>query len=304
MSPTTRGVLEMGSAMSLLGSIGYFVLLSGLAPLDVVFWRCGFGLLTLALICTALGLWRRPSGREFGLAVLGGVAIVLNWVLLFGAYGRASVAVATAVYNLQPFLLMGLGVVFFGERLSAARLAWVGLAFAGVLLIVQARPSAGYVGGNFGLGVAMALAAAALWAVAAVVAKRLSGMAAPLIALIQVSVGLLMLAPFADFGHLPDTAMGWMPLVVLGAVHTGVMYALMYAGVQRLPTALQGGLSFLYPVVAIAVDRLALGHALAPLQWLGAGAILLGAAGLVRASRPAPSGWTGQRRSRGQPSCP
>lgn len=288
MSPTTRGVLEMGSAMSLLGSIGYFVLLSGLAPLDVVFWRCGFGLLTLALICTALGLWRRPSVQELGLAVLGGVAIVLNWVLLFGAYNRASVAVATAVYNLQPFLLMGLGVVFFGERLSAARLAWVALAFAGVLLIVQARPSAGYVGGSFTLGVLMALAAAALWAVAAVVAKRLSGMPAPLIALIQVGVGVLMLAPFARFEALPQTALGWMPLVVLGVVHTGLMYALMYAGVQRLPTALQGGLSFLYPVVAIGVDRLALGHALAPLQWLGAAAILLGAGGLVRASRRGP----------------
>ncbi|RZL05989.1 MAG: EamA family transporter, partial [Rubrivivax sp.] len=227
MSPITRGALEMGSAMSLLGSIGYFVLLSGLAPLDAVFWRCGFGLLTLALICTVLGLWRRPSARELGLTVLGGVAIVLNWVLLFGAYGRASVAVATAVYNLQPFLLMGLGVVFFGERLSLARLAWVALAFAGMVLIVQARPSAGYVGGNFGLGVAMALGAAALWAVAAVVAKRLSGMPAPLIALIQVAVGLLMLAPFADFGQLPQTALGWMPLVVLGVVHTGLMYALM-----------------------------------------------------------------------------
>ncbi|MBW8846827.1 MAG: DMT family transporter [Burkholderiales bacterium] len=284
VSPTTRGVLEMGSAMSLLGSIGYFVLLSGLAPLDVVFWRCGFGLLTLALICTVLAPWRRPSARELGLAVLGGVAIVLNWVLLFGAYGRASVAVATAIYNLQPFLLMGLGAVFFGERLSAARLAWMGLAFVGMLLIVQARPSAGYVGGNFALGVAMALGAAALWAVAAVVAKRLNGMPAPQIALIQVGVGVLMLAPFADFGQLPQTAMGWMPLVVLGAVHTGLMYALMYAGVQRLPTALQGGLSFLYPVVAIGVDRLALGHALAPLQWLGAAVILLGAAGLFRAS--------------------
>ena len=79
-----------------------------------------------------------------------------------------------------------------------------------------------------------------------------------------------------------------MPLVVLGVVHTGLMYALMYAGVQRLPTALQGGLSFLYPVVAIGVDRLALGHALAPLQWLGAAAILLGAGGLVRASRRGP----------------
>jgi len=304
VSPTTRGVLEMGSAMSLLGSIGYFVLLSGLAPLDVVFWRCGFGLLTLALICTALGLWRRPSARELGLAVLGGVAIVLNWVLLFVAYNRASVAVATAVYNLQPFLLMGLGVVFFGERLSAARLAWVALAFAGVLLIVQARPSAGYVGGSFTLGVLMALAAAALWAVAAVVAKRLSGMPAPLIALVQVGVGVLMLAPFARFDELPQTALGWMPLVVLGVVHTGLMYALMYAGVQRLPTALQGGLSFLYPVVAILVDWLALGHELAPLQWLGAAAILLGAAGLFKASRPAPSGWPARRRSPARPSCP
>ncbi len=300
MSPTTRGALEMGSAMSLLGSIGYFVLLSGLAPLDVVFWRCGFGLLTLALICTVLGLWRRPSARELGLAVLGGVAIVLNWVLLFGAYGRASVAVATAVYNLQPFLLMGLGVVFFGERLSLARLAWVALAFVGMVLIVQARPSAGYVGGNFGLGVAMALGAAALWAVAAVVAKRLSGMSAPLIALIQVAVGLLMLAPFADFGHLPQTALGWMPLVVLGVVHTGLMYALMYAGVQRLPTALQGGLSFLYPVVAILVDWLALGHELAPLQWLGAAAILLGAAGLfVGPVSPAAMGRVVARRAAG-----
>lgn len=304
MSPITRGVLEMGGAMSLLGSIGYFVLLSGLAPLDVVFWRCGFGLLTLALICSALGLWRRPTWREFGLAVLGGVAIVLNWVLLFGAYGRASVAVATAVYNLQPFMLMGLGAVVFGERLGAARLAWVGVAFAGVLLIVQARPSAGYVGGSFALGVAMALAAAALWAVAAIVAKQLRGMAPPLIALIQVGVGVVMLAPLADFAHLPQTAQGWMPLVVLGAVHTGLMYALMYAGVQRLPTALQGGLSFLYPVVAIAVDRLALGHALAPLQWLGATAILIGAGGLLRASRPAPSGWPARRQSPGRPSCP
>jgi drug/metabolite transporter (DMT)-like permease len=162
------------------------------------------------------------------------------------------------------------------------------LAFGGVVLIAQSKPSAGYVSGNFGLGLAMALAAAALWAVAALITKRLAGVPAPLIALIQVLVGVLMLGPFIGGAAVPTSSMGWLPLVVLGVVHTGLMYALMYAGVQRLPTPLQGALSFLYPVVAIGVDWLALGHALAPAQWVGAAAILLAAAGMLRASRQAP----------------
>jgi drug/metabolite transporter (DMT)-like permease len=238
------------------------------------------------LICLALGLLRRDviTVRQAGLAALGGVAIVLNWLLLFAAYPRASISIATAVYNTQPFMLVGFGVVFFAETLTAAKLAWLGLAFAGMLGIVQAKGLGGS-GSDYLAGIALALGAAFFYALAAIVAKRLKGVPPHLIALIQVLVGVAMLAPLAHFSTLPHDAGTWGILGTLGVVHTGLMYVLLYGAIQKLPTSLTGALSFIYPVVAVAVDLVAFGHRLEPLQLAGAAAILVAAAGMTL-------GWT------------
>ena len=201
-----------------------------------------------------------------------------NWLLLFGAYSHASISVATAVYNTQPFMLVVFGALLFGERVTLAKLGWLATAFVGMLLIVQAKPGVSLPGGDYALGIAMALGAAFFWAVASVIAKRLTGTPPHLIALVQVAVGVLMLAPFARLGTPPQGASTWLLLVTLGVVHTGLMYILLYGAVQKLPTYLQGALSFIYPVVAIGVDFVAFGHRLQPAQWLGAAAILLAAA--------------------------
>ena len=74
----------------------------------------------------------------------------------------------------------------------------------------------------------------------------------------------------------------WAALVTLGVVHTGLMYVLLYGAIQKLPTAMTGALSFIYPIAAIVVDWIAFGHRLGWLQWLGVVAILLAAAGLQR----------------------
>lgn len=57
------------------------------------------------------------------------------------------------------------------------------------------------------------------------------------------------------------------------------MYILLYGAIQRLPTHVTGALSFIYPIAAILVDRIAFGHALQPVQIAGSAAILLAAAG-------------------------
>jgi drug/metabolite transporter (DMT)-like permease len=281
MTDRQRGILDMTAAMLISGSIGWFVLASGRPVLEVVFWRCAIGALALALLCLALGLFRqRLSRAQVGLAVIGGVAIVLNWLLLFGAYAHASIAVATAVYNVQPFILLGLGALLFGERITAAKLSWLTLAFVGVLAIVLTKPSAAYLGeGSYLFGIAMALLAAFGWAVAAVTTKRLKGVPPQLIALVHVVTGTAMLAPLVDWTSLPQGTHTWTMLATLGIVHTGVMYALMYAAVQRLPTDLQGALSFIYPVVAILIDVVALGTTLQPVQLAGVGAVIVAAAG-------------------------
>ncbi len=281
MTERNRGILNMITAMLISGSIGWFVLASGRPVLEVVFWRCAIGALALGLLCLALGLFRqRLSRAQIGLAILGGVAIVLNWLLLFGSYAHASIAVATAVYNVQPFILLGLGAVLFGERITAVKIFWLTLAFAGVLAIVLTKPSAAYLdGGNYPLGIAMALLAACGWAVAAITTKRLKGVPPQLIALVHVATGTFMLAPLVNWSSLPQGATQWTMLATLGIVHTGIMYALMYAAVQRLPTDLQGALSFIYPVVAILIDVVVLGTHLQPIQIAGVGAIIVAAAG-------------------------
>lgn len=281
MNETVRGTVEMSAAMAILGTIGWFVVLSGQPIMDVVFWRCAFGALTLLIICAGLGLLRnRLSLRIIGIAALGGVAIVVNWLLLFSAFSRASISIATAVYNTQPFMLVGFGALFFAERLTLTKLTWLAIAFAGMVLIVQSAPDAGDIGTDYFTGIVMALGAAFFWAVAAIVTKKLKGTPPHLIALIQVCVGVVMLAPFANLAELPADAWSWTMLATLGIVHTGLMYILMYGAIQKLPTHLQGSLSFIYPVVAILVDVAAFGHRLHLSQVVGATAILIAAAGM------------------------
>jgi RarD protein len=281
MTDRTRGTAEMTAAMLISGTISWFVVISGRPVMDVVLWRSVFGAATLLIVCAAMGLLRRDiiSRRQLALAAIGGIAIVLNWLLLFAAYSRASISIATAVYNTQPFILVGLGALFFAERLTADKLLWLGTAFAGVLLIVQAKPDAGNAGTDYFTGILMALGAAFFYALAAIITKKLKGVPPHLIALIQVSVGILMLAPLAKRASLPAGAATWATLVTIGVVHTGLVYILLYGAIQKLPTNLIGSLSFIYPAVAIFVDLYAFGHRLQLLQLVGAAAILLSAAG-------------------------
>ena len=278
-----RGSWEMVAAMLISGTIGWFVLVSGVSVIEVVFWRCVIGALTLLLVCALLGYLRLDllSWATLGLAMLSGVAIVGNWLLLFESYSRASIAISTAVYNVQPFMLVLLAAVFLGERITVQKLAWLGVAFMGMLAIVTAhgdQPT----GDDYLAGIALALGAAFLYAIAALIIKRLKAVPPHLLALTQVSTGAVLLAPLVPWNSLPVSTNAWAALVTLGVVHTGLMYVLLYGAIQKLPTALTGALSFIYPIAAIFVDWIAFGHRLGWLQWLGVAAILLAAAGLQR----------------------
>ncbi|MBB5467148.1 drug/metabolite transporter (DMT)-like permease [Paraburkholderia sp. CI2] len=281
-SDIRRGAAEMSVAMLMSGTIGWLVVSSQQSPFNVVFFRCIFGGATLALVCAVLGLFRRElfSWKMLGLALLGGAAIVVNWVLLFAAYSRASISMATAVYNTQPFMLVGLGALVFRERISASTIAWLVVAFVGLVFVVKVEPAVLAVPGQYLVGVAYAVGAAAMYAVSSIITKRLKGTPPHLLALIQVSLGVLLLAPFVRFDALPANGAQWLELIVLGVVHTGLMYVLLYGAIQKLPTSMTGSLSFIYPVVAIIVDRLAFGQTLAWIQVLGAALILLAAAGV------------------------
>ena len=286
MSSTTpeirRGAAEMIVAMLMSGTIGWLVVASRQAPINIAFLRCVLGGATLTLVCAALGLLRRKhmAPRTLALAVLGGAAIVANWVLLFAAYSRASISMATAVYNTQPFMLVGLGALVLRERVSASTVAWLAVAFVGLVCVVEVQPAVLAVPGEYLQGVACAAGAAFLYAISSIITRHLKGTPPHLIALVQLAFGVLALAPFIRYGTLPATPLHWAQLVTLGVVHTGIMYVLLYGAIQKLPTAMTGALSFIYPVVAILVDWFAFGQRLAWIQVVGAALILIAAAGV------------------------
>ncbi|ELI7917886.1 DMT family transporter [Yersinia enterocolitica] len=282
MKIKTRGVVEMIAAMLISGTVGWPVIASGQPAVTVVFWRCVFGAFAMFIACFVLGLLKRGvlTRQHIAIAIIGGITLVLNWVLLFGAYSYASISVATVTYHTQPFMLVGLGVLFFGEKLTANTLGWLLVAFGGMLFIIIGQQGAITLGSDYLIGVVMALGAAFMYAVTAAIIKRLKGLPPHLIVLIQLLVGAILLAPFVRWSDFPLPGSTWGLLLIIGVIHTGLMSSLLYGAIQKIPTSLVGALSFIYPVVAIFVDWLVFGHRLSVMQMVGTSAILLAAAGM------------------------
>ncbi|MFF3344744.1 DMT family transporter [Streptomyces sp. NPDC002779] len=292
MTSQSKGSVQLAAAMVLSGTLGVFVVESGASPFNVVFFRVLFGALALGGYILARG-WFRERGlgftpRTLGLAVLGGVFIVFNWVFLFQSYENTSISVATVVYHTQPFYVVLLGAVLFRERITAAKAGWIGVAFAGLVLVSGVRPGdLTGASGEYVLGLGQALLAALLYGLSTVVTKRITGVRPHLIALVQVLVGIPLLLPFADFGAMAGTGADWGWLVGLGVIHTGLMYVLMYAAYAQLPTPKIAVLAFVYPAVAMTVDWAVYGHHIGLVQALGVPLIVTASLKVTLARRSA-----------------
>ena len=282
MDSRTAGTLEMAAAMVIAGTVGWFVIKTDMPAVSVVFWRCTFGAVAMLAVCLYMGLLsnRGLSTKQGGMAALGGMALTASWTLLFAAYSHASIAVATVTYHTQPFMLVTLGALFFGEKLTAQKVGWLGVAFGGVLLVVIGQEQLGAHASNYLLGVGLALAAAFFYAIAAAITKHLKDVPPRVIVLIQMIVGALLLVPFATWPVGESKEQAWGFLLAIGFIHTSLMSTLLYGAIQKISTSLVGVLSFIYPIVAIQVDAWAFGHRLSLVQIAGSVAILAAVAGM------------------------
>lgn len=280
MKENSRGIIEMIVAMCISGTIGLMVILSGRPVTEVVFWRCLFGFFTLLPICFLMGYLKKGQAtkKQYLFAILGGVAIVMNWLCLFASYSYASISIATTIYNIQPFMLIALSALFMHERVTRIQLAWLLLSFVGVLFILQGKSDI-QSGNDYLYGVLLSATAAFFYAIAAFIAKKLKGMSPFIISLIQVTVGTILLFPsILNNHHDAITIESYGYLITLGVVHTGLMYILLYSAIQKLQTHLVGALSFIYPIVAFIIDTFVFKQHFQLFQIFGALCILFAAA--------------------------
>jgi drug/metabolite transporter (DMT)-like permease len=86
-----------------------------------------------------------------------------------------------------------------------------------------------------------------------------------------------MLLGLVDFAALPEMPEQWGYLVILGVVHTYVMYIFLYSSIQKQPMIIIATLAFLYPATVILVDYAVFAVRLDRWQWLGVVLILISA---------------------------
>jgi drug/metabolite transporter (DMT)-like permease len=283
------GSWRMATAMAMSGTIGLFVLGSGQPVHTVVLMRCLLGGVALLAWLLWKGQWKRLDRRSLLWLLAGGAALVVNWLCLFSAYRLASISVATIVYHVQPFFLILLAALAQRQLPQARKLAVLGVAFAGVALTtgIDVR----HLDVSVASGALLALLAAFLYAINTLATRQLSGYAPAQIAGLQLLLGALVLAPLSPLPAATLDGRAWACLLVLGLGHTAVMYNLMYGAYQRLAAERIAILSFIYPLVAMLVDKAAFHTTLTPVQWAGMGLIL--AALLVNQRLPAaPTGLT------------
>lgn len=283
------GLLLATAGGVLLGTLGVFLLEAGQPPLTAVWFRCAFGLLGVLLVLAVRGQLQalRLPRRALLAAMACGALMALNWGLFFAAIGMTSIALATIVFHIQPFLVMAIAALVLKETVRPGQWVACAVALHGLILVAAFDPRRASAGQAHLLGVLLCAGGALAYAVVTLLARSVAqsagpGLATPL-ALTgwQCAVGALLLLPWVVFTGPPPWGAAWGWLAALGLVHTALAYVLLYAGFARLPAARVAVLQFVYPLSAIAVDALVYGRMLMPAQALGltmmAGALVVAA---------------------------
>ncbi|MFZ3004207.1 MAG: DMT family transporter [Undibacterium umbellatum] len=274
------------TAMLMLATLGVFIHEAGLDAVTTVFFRCLFAAIALALYCAYKGMFiaANLSRKNLGLAVFGGVLMVVNWVTFFAAIQRIGISVATIVFHVQPFIVLLLGAVLFREKIAANKLAWICLGFAGLVLACGLQVSGVQMSGQkseqFVTGLLLTLTGACAYAGVTLTTRAMRNMPPHLIALIHCIVGLVLLAGLITIPVDGIRVQQWAWLFGLGLMPTALAYVLIYGALPNMPTSAIAVLTFIYPAMAVGVDYLVYGQRISLLQMAGLVLIVLASLGV------------------------
>ena len=264
-------MLQLILAMIIWGSLGLFVLKSGLSSIDIAFFRCLIGVVVLIPYCAYRSYFHKDLFQIKKLLpiFLGGIFVVMNWILLFESFHYASITLGNVSYYLQPVFLLFLGRIFFKESITAIKYFFVGLSLVGVLMTINITPEMFQFKQLELLGIFYALAAGFLYSLATVIAKKSAAIPAPLMTCLQLGIGVVILLPMSHVSTMTITGATLGYILLLGLVHTVLAFVLYYHSVSRLPTDQIAVLSYIDPIAAIFTDVLFFDRILVPVQIIG-----------------------------------
>jgi drug/metabolite transporter (DMT)-like permease len=211
--------------------------------------------------------------------------------LYFSALTRIDASLVALLLYVYPVVVMAGAIVIGRERAVRRRVYALGIALAGIALVLGGTATTRF----DGLGAAMALGAALTYTGYILLGDRLTADIAPLALAALVCTGatgtftlagVVRGAPDLSFG-----AAGWAWLAALALVSTVGAILLFFAGLARVGPSIAAILSILEPVVTVTLAAAVFGETLSAAQLLG-GMLVLAAVAITQwptATRGGPS---------------
>jgi drug/metabolite transporter (DMT)-like permease len=241
-------------------------------------------LLSLRFLLAAVLFWaivavrgaRLPSKRVVltGLA-LGAAGYAAQAGLYFGALTRIDASLTSLLLYTYPVLVFLAALVLGREQASRARLGALGLATAGTALVLLG----GSVGVIDGLGVAMALGAAVVYATYILIADRIIGKVDPFLLAALVTTGATLSLFAVGLGSdsldltFPTAGWGWIAALSCGSTVMGV--SAFFLGLRDVGPATASIVSTAEPVVTVGLATAIYGEALGSSQLAGGALVLV-----------------------------
>ena len=133
---------SMALAMAIFGTISLFVKHIPLSSGEVVLCRAllAIGVISLFLLVRKHPIPFAQIKGELPLLLLSGVAVGVNWLLLFQAYRYTSVSIATLSYYFAPVLVTIACPILFREKLTRQQVLWLLTPWA-IFTAIPVRPA-------------------------------------------------------------------------------------------------------------------------------------------------------------------
>ena len=279
MKKETLARIYLISSMTVFGTIGVFVRNIALSSGEIALWRAVLAALLIGvyLLVTRQKLDLSGMGGELILLVLSGVAMGFNWILLFEAYKYTTVSVATLSYYFAPVIVTLLCPILFKEKMRAGQ--WICFAASTVGLVLITGIGDVSSGSSHIKGILFGLGAAGLYATVILLNKSIRKIGGihrtflQFLAAIAVLLVYVLLSGGFKLASLP--ADGWIYLLIVGILHTGITYCLYFSSLGELSGQEAAILSYIDPLVAVIISITLLGESMSWQQLLG-GALILG----------------------------
>ena len=287
-SNARRQALIALALMSLIWSFNWIVMkraLQYIGPLDFSALRTVFGTLLLFVLLAWRGeVLAPPPLRDtiaIGLAQTTAFQLLVQMSLVGGGAGKMALLAYT-----MPFWVIAFAWALLGERPTRRQWGLLGLAAAGLVLVIEPWHALGTVRSS-----ALALAGGACWAIATVLTKRLFQREAvtPLrLTAWQSLFGALVVALIACL--VPERTIEWSTELIGALAYNAVLgsaiaWALWLLVVERLPAGIAGVASLATPLLGVLLAWLLLDERPDLAEGIGIALIAAALAGVLLARR-------------------